>query len=186
MNIIINKLLVIIIYGLLISFPLLAMEQVDDIPSGTYLIKARGEFLFFRGEYEFAGMKPAISKQSICTFEKKVEGYLIKNWHSGTYLYIENSANNHLYPARWGHITANSYFDIFIDNNKNLAIIYFLIFIVKCQMVAINFLTQNTFILVQIVNHFLRLLAVDLFFYHITLITFNISHLYALKNIART
>ncbi|MBP6952774.1 MAG: hypothetical protein KBD76_15925 [Bacteriovorax sp.] len=122
MNIIINKLLVIIIYGLLISFPLLAMEQVDDIPSGTYLIKARGEFLFFRGEYEFAGMKPAISKQSICTFEKKVEGYLIKNWHSGTYLYIENSANNHLYPARWGHITANSYFDIFIDNNKEYVI----------------------------------------------------------------
>ena len=70
---------------LLFSFPLLSMEQVNDIPIGRYLIKSRpccGFLCDDRG----ARLKSSISKKSVFIFEKRAEGFLIKNYYNHSYL----------------------------------------------------------------------------------------------------
>ena len=103
----------------------IALEDVNDTFTGTYLIKniKSGEYLR-SGEYvndcnkkvrcPFA--KSNISEESLFTFEKRAEGYLIKTVHSGEYLYCAMKENWGVISRLSTTITENSYFSLYSKN----------------------------------------------------------------------
>ncbi len=117
MNFIKNKFILLSVFSLFFSFPLLAMEEINDNFNGKYIIKnvRYDEFLFSENRHEgYARGKNSISKQSACTIEKRAEGYLIKNYEYGEYLSAEDDGR-----TMWRkNLTANSYF-YFLKTNSN-------------------------------------------------------------------
>lgn len=101
------------------------MEQVDNLPSGKHVIKSHtcGKFIGLAYENSnvadllFVGFNPYISKNSVVTFEKYIEGFLIKNCGKNKYLSSPYDSSSDVMGSYWkNNITSDCYFDIFKKN----------------------------------------------------------------------
>ncbi len=123
---------------LFLSGSLLAMEE-DGIPKGKVLIKNNYSKDFLHARYDPSSpfysilARPGIAKESVFTFEKNVEGYLIRDLNFNSYLYSTGNSNKTHIRERnkytiehsedfrvvssTRNITADSYFDIIKKDN---------------------------------------------------------------------
>jgi hypothetical protein len=103
------------------------MDCVDHSLRSKYVIRNydNSEFLYSEDKMNKTIVKSRSSMDatSVCIFEKRNEGYLIKNNKFGEYLFIDEETYLGNRIAKWStNIYSNSYFNLMKQNNGNFII----------------------------------------------------------------